>query len=162
MKSIFKAGLFCLLALAMTANTLQAQFDSFSADLSKMLVVNGSAATTDGLYAQVVAQLKPAKPDVTESQWTALKLEVFDVEVAALNEQLIPIYKKFYTHEDVKAIIAFYETPVGKKMASVLPQLNLEQIRISQTWGMGLMGKIQAFLDKPVKAGPPIGIKSGE
>ena len=77
-----------------------------------------------------------------------LKKEVFDVEVAELNKQLIPIYKKHFTQEDVKAIIAFYETPAGKKLAEQTPQITVESMQFTQTWGMGLFSKIQAYLDK--------------
>ena len=92
--------------------------------------------------------LKSAKPGVSEEKWAAVKKEVFDVEVAELNKQLIPIYKKHFTQDDVKAIIAFYETPVGKKLAQETPQITVESMQLSQSWGMGLFGKIQAYLDK--------------
>ena len=36
---------------------------------------------------------------------------------------LVPIYDKHWTDEDVKGLILFYETPLGQKMITVLPQV---------------------------------------
>ena len=150
---------FCIAALLLASFAVKAQTDSFDADIMKMQQVNGSAATTQSLFPRIVAQLKPSNPNISEAQWTALKLEVFDAEVAALNEQLIPLFKKYFSQADVKAIIAFYVTPAGKKLAEKTPQMTMEQMQLSQTWGMGLMGKIKTFLEKPAKNDLPIGIK---
>ncbi|NEW84922.1 MAG: DUF2059 domain-containing protein, partial [Mariniphaga sp.] len=62
--------------------------------------------------------------------------------------QLIPVYKKHFTQDDVKAIIAFYESPAGNKLAEKTPLIAVEAMQSSQAWGMGLFGKIQAYLSK--------------
>ncbi|MEI8049640.1 MAG: hypothetical protein WCI92_19870 [Bacteroidota bacterium] len=38
---------------------------------------------------------------------SAMKMDVFDVEVASLNEQLIPVFKKYYTQSEVKKLLLF-------------------------------------------------------
>ena len=44
-----------------------------------------------------------------------------------------PLYDKYYTEEDLQAMINFYKTPTGKKTISVMPQLLQESIqRVSQ------------------------------
>ena len=141
-------NLFCIAVLLVASFAVKAQTEPSDADIIKMQQVNGSAGTVNAMYPQIVAQLKTMKPGVTEEQWAAVKKEVFDVEVAELNKQLIPIYKKHFTQEDVKAIIAFYESPVGKKLAEQTPLITVESMQASQVWAMGLFGKIQAYLDK--------------
>jgi len=148
MKIYSNLCLFFIVAIVFISYEVKAQADSFDADIVKMQAINGSSGATDAMFSQVVAQLKPSKPNVTEEQWATLKKEVFDVEVAELNKQLIPIYKKHFTQEDVQGIIAFYETPTGKKMAEQTPMITMESMQLSQTWGMGLFGKIQAYLNK--------------
>jgi len=61
---------------------------------------------------------------------------------------LIPVYKKHFTQEEVKDIIAFYETLAGKKLAEKSPLIAVDSMQSSQAWGMGLFGKIQAYLAK--------------
>ena len=145
MKIINIRSLFCLAVLLVTAVTVKAQADSFDADIVKMQQLNGSA---DAMFSQIVMQFKSVKPGATDEQWTAVKKDVFDVEVAELNKQLIPVYKKHFTQDEVQAIIAFYESPTGKKLAEKTPLIAGESMQSAQAWGMGLFGKIQAYLSK--------------
>lgn len=139
--------LFFVLGLLFVQLVVSAQTDAFEADIIKMQQLNGSQGTTDAMFGQIVAQFKASKPEVTDAKWAALKKDVFDVEVAALNKQLIPVYKKLFTQEEVKAIVAFYESPAGKKLAEKTPQVTMESMQLTQTWAMSLMGKIQAYLN---------------
>ncbi len=44
-----------------------------------------------------------------------------------------PLYDKYFTEEDLQAMIDFYKTPTGKKTISVMPQLLQESMqRVSQ------------------------------
>jgi len=162
MKTKLMTTLFCMAGLMLSNITLKGQADSFDSDIMKMQQLNGSVATTNAMFPRIVAQLKQSKPDVTDAQWSAMKMDVFDAEVATLNEQLIPVFKKYFTQDEVKAIIAFYETPAGKKLAETTPKMMMEQMQITQTWAMGLMGKIQTYLNKQPKDVVPLGIKRPE
>ena len=148
MKNQIFRNLLCIAVLLVASFVVKAQTEPSDADIIKMQQVNGSAGSISAMYPQIVAQLKSAKPGVTDEQWAAVKKEVFDIELAELSKQLIPIYKKHFTQEEVKAIIAFYESPTGKKLAEQTPLITVESMQISQVWGMGLFAKIQAYLDK--------------
>jgi uncharacterized protein len=148
MKSQIFRNLLCIALLLVASIVVKAQTEPTDADITKMQQVNGSAGSIDAMYPRIVAQLKAAKPGVTEEQWATVKKEVFDVEAAELSKQLIPIYKKHFTQDEVKAIIAFYESPIGKKLAEQTPLITTESMQISQVWAMGLFSKIQAYLDK--------------
>jgi hypothetical protein len=50
----------------------------------------------------------------------------------------IPSYDKNFTHEEIRGLIAFYQTPLGKKSVSVLPQLVAEVQEKGRTWGEGV------------------------
>lgn len=139
--------LFFVLGLLFVQLVVSAQTDPFEADIIRMQQLNGSQGTTDAMFGRIVTQFKASKPEVTDAKWAALKKDVFDVEVAELNKQLIPVYKKHFTQEEVKAIVAFYETPAGKKLAEKTPMVTMESMQLSQTWAMSLMGKIQAYLN---------------
>jgi len=145
MKILNLRSLFCLSVLLVASFFVRAQTEPSDADIVKMQQLNGSA---DAMFSQIVMQFKSIKPGVTDEQWAAVKKDVYDVEVAELNKQLIPVYKKHFTQDEVKAIIAFYETPVGKKLAEQTPLITVESMQFTQTWGMGLFSKIQAYLDK--------------
>jgi uncharacterized protein len=48
---------------------------------------------------------------------------------------IIPIYDKYYTAAEIKGLIQFYGTPLGKKMASVLPNIMSESQAVGGKWG---------------------------
>jgi TonB family protein len=48
------------------------------------------------------------------------------VDVAAL---FVPIFDKHYTLDDINALIAFYESPVGQKMLQLQPQISIESMQ---------------------------------
>ena len=50
----------------------------------------------------------------SEMKWLTNKL---------LNEEMIGFYDKFFTHEEIKDIVKFYESPTGKKMTAVSPEM---------------------------------------
>jgi len=145
MKILNIRSLICVAVLLVAAIGAKAQADSFDADIVKMQQLNGA---TEAMFSQIVMQFKSIKPGVTDEQWAAVKKDVFDVEVVELNNQLIPVYKKHFTQDEVQAIIAFYETPAGKKLAEKSPMIAVDSMQSSQAWGMGLFGKIQAYLAK--------------
>jgi|GEM_PF-338193 len=162
MNTKLRMPLFYVAVFLVATFSARGQADSFDSDIMKMQQVNGSNASANALFPRIIAQLKQSKPDTSDAQWAALKMDVFDVEVASLNEQLIPVFKKYYTQEEVKTIISFYETSVGKKMAETTPKMMMEQMQLTQTWAMGLMGKMQTYLDKQPKDNVPPGIKRPE
>lgn len=55
-----------------------------------------------------------------------------------LLDMAVPAYDKYYTHEEIKGLIQFYETPVGQKLASVQPKMSGELQEAGRKWGEGL------------------------
>lgn len=49
---------------------------------------------------------------------------------------MLPIYQKHLTEADLHGIIAFYDTPVGKKFAEKTPLITLESMIAGQEWGL--------------------------
>ena len=54
---------------------------------------------------------------------------------------VIPIYDRHFSDEDLKGLIAFYESPLGKKAVAVLPQVVAESQEAGGQWGQELSRK---------------------
>ena len=54
------------------------------------------------------------------------------------------VYMEEYTHDDIKQLLAFYNSPIGKKMTSKQGAIQQKAMMAGQSWGM----KIQALLGK--------------
>ncbi|MGE7773755.1 DUF2059 domain-containing protein [Chitinophaga sp. NPDC101104] len=61
-----------------------------------------------------------------------------------LVKQQIPLYCKYYTNEEIEQQIAFYQTPLGKKMLAVLPELTVEAMKLGEQWGQDLIAVLAA------------------
>lgn len=54
------------------------------------------------------------------------------------------IYMEEYTHDEIKQLLAFYNSPIGKKMSSKQGVIQQKAMMAGQAWGM----KVQALLGK--------------
>jgi len=70
----------------------------------------------------------------------ALFLEKFQANAKAedLIGLFIPLYDKYFTDDEIKGLIKFYETPIGQKAVSTLPQLLEEAQKTGRDWGARL------------------------
>ena len=61
-------------------------------------------------------------------------------------ELYTPIYQKYLTLNDLKEIIAFYESPVGKKMSASASAMMTEGMQMGQQLGMEIATECQQEL----------------
>ena len=60
------------------------------------------------------------------------------IDVQQLLDMAIPAYKKYYSDEEIKQLISFYQTPLGQKMLDTAPKLVAETQAAGQNWGAQL------------------------
>jgi hypothetical protein len=70
----------------------------------------------------------------------------FDAAMPAFYDKVAAIYMKEYTHADVKEMIKFYESPVGKKMAEKAGVLFEQSMLAQQEWGAGLQELMMKYM----------------
>jgi uncharacterized protein len=140
------ARIFYILALLLASFLTGAQTSEFEKDIEKFLSINGSTATYDLAFEQMVAQFKMKRADAPDEIWNEVRVQIFDKEISTLNKMLIPIYMKHFTHSEIKALIEFYQSPIGKKMTGTISPITIESVHISQKWIIGLGQKMNAFI----------------
>jgi uncharacterized protein len=101
-------------------------------EIEKMLRLTGMERMVGQMETQMLSNLKTQVPQVPEVFWVKFQQKM---DTRELIEKIIPIYDKYYTIEDLKAINAFYEGPAGQKVLSTLPQVMQESMKIGQEWG---------------------------
>jgi hypothetical protein len=72
-------------------------------------------------------------------------------DVNTLNEQIIPIYDKYLTTDDLKGLLDYYRSPLGQRMLKTLPELTRE----SQAAGFALGQKAAQETMEELKADYP-------
>ena len=59
-----------------------------------------------------------------------------EVSVDEMLNRLVPIYNKYLSAEDLKGLIKFYESPLGKNLVNVIPQITRESTEAGQKYGI--------------------------
>ena len=101
-------------------------------DIIKLLRVSGAGKLADQMMPILISQFKQLVPDIPDAFWVKFR-ERLNIDEFIL--ACVPVYSKYYTHDEIKQLIRFYESPIGKKMIKVTPQLSQETMAIGQKWG---------------------------
>lgn len=108
-------------------------------DIRELLELTGSAHLGIQVMNQMLVSFKQAMPNVPEKFWNDLMKEV---KTDDLIELIVPIYEKYFTKDDIKELIKFYKTPVGKKTIKLLPKITQESMVAGQEWGKKISEKV--------------------
>jgi hypothetical protein len=155
-KNLMKRSVFAVLALALLcAGPVMAQAPAGEAaakkqDIRKLLDLTGAAQIGQQIAAQMIPMFKQSNPQVPQKFWDDVQKE-FNPE--AMIQLIIPIYEKHLTHDDVRGLIAFYQSPLGRKMTAVTPQITQESMAAGQQWGMQIAQRVQKRLQDQQKGG---------
>lgn len=138
-------------ALSFTGVTLAQAVETqaskeYVAELQKMLNVSGVDATFKVVIPQMFAMMKQNAPQVPAEYWEVMQNELSKFFMEDLVQLLAPIYQKYLTLSDIKELIKFYQTPIGKKLAAVQPTLTSESMMVGQQWGMKIATRVQEAL----------------
>ena len=106
-------------------------------DIIKLLKIMGVETQGMQMLDLVIQSIQPmiqnsVPPDVAAAFWAAFKSK-FDAN--EFMNMLVPIYDKHFTHDDIKQLIKFYESPVGKKLLKATPTMAQETAAAGQKWG---------------------------
>lgn len=68
-------------------------------------------------------------------------------------ELVVPVYDRHLSEEDLDGLIAYYQSPLGQKMAKLLPQITTECREAGEKWGGELGKDIGMKIVRKVQAG---------
>jgi hypothetical protein len=126
------------------------------ADIRQLIGIAGAKLPAQLAHAtaQSTARfLRDARPGIPERFYAVLGRELialFEERMEApggLVERLTSVYATHFTHPEVKQLLAFYQTPVGRKSMEILPLL----VNESTAWGQALAPEIQKRLRAALK-----------
>ena len=119
-----------MLFAAAPSASAQAPSDEYKATLEKMLELSGSMASAKAMV----------------SFWDGFQKKWEGKFGSKLAELYAPVYQKYLTLDDLKKIVAFYESPVGKKLGASTPAMMAEGMQIGQKLGMEIATELQQEL----------------
>lgn len=92
--------------------------------------------------------VKKFRPDITPEKAPLVEREISAMvseKIAApggLAEQLLPVFAKRFTPQELRELTAFYESPTGRKVVSVMPGAMKEARDVAQRMAIGMIPEL--------------------
>ncbi|GAA5164061.1 DUF2059 domain-containing protein [Viridibacterium curvum] len=144
-------GLVALLCLQLPAHADELTAEK-RADIRKMMEASGSARIGQQMGRLAQQALRQSMRNCTNC--TPRTFEILDKEVdklfvtrslakGELVDRMVEVYHKHFSAAEVRELLAFYTSPLGKRVSAVTPQIAQESLALGQEWGRGLMDELQ-------------------
>jgi hypothetical protein len=116
-----------------------------AAAIRRLLRVTGaSELMVTSIETSMPAQ-KAANPQIPEVFWEEFAARL-RADVDGFIELLVPLYDKYLTLDEIRQLIDFYESPLGRRLVEVQPTLAAESMLAGQQWGARLGMEVAADL----------------
>ena len=110
-----------------------------TADVRKLLQLTGSREMVNQMKSTLMEQFRQSSPNLPPEMFQEMLAEM---KAEDLEESIIPIYLKNFTAGDIKHLIAFYESPFGRKVTKVMPVIMQESSEVGMNWGQGVVTRV--------------------
>lgn len=140
-----KLTLLLLLSMFVSHTAFSQELSEYDQALKSMTELSGGHEAFKSAIKQMMLGFKESRPEIEASIWDELEAEFTKTSLDELVSMLSPVYQKYMTIEDIRAITDFYRTTVGEKYARYSPQIVQESIAVGQEWGK-LVG--ERFVEK--------------
>lgn len=128
------------------------------ADIRKLLDLVGTKA----LVSQTIDSMsKSIKPLLTNSlppgEYREKLVDLFfakfttKTNVDHLLDLAVPVYDKNFSHQEIRSLIEFYQTPLGQKTITALPKVTAEMQEQGRKWGeeLGKQCMLEVLAERP-------------
>ena len=129
------AGLAVVLAAAPLLGAQPAQPRTKEAAIRELLDLTGSGKLGLQVMKQMIEPMKKAFPGLDDAFWNKFFSKV---NTDDLTELVVPAYARHFSQDEIDGAIAFYKTPVGRKILAEMPEVVRESMAIGQEWGRKL------------------------
>ncbi len=115
------------------------------ADIRKLMEISGAGTIARQLMARMTQDIKPLlASSLPPGEYREKLVDLFfakfqtKAEIKEVLDLAIPVYDKYFSHEEIKGLIQFYQSPLGQKAITMLPKLMEEVGDAGRQWGQRL------------------------
>jgi len=108
--------------------------------------VTGNADVKEKRQQQALANVEEEIPLAVTTLTEVLNDPTLTEELRA---EMVQLYARYYTVQEIEQLTAFYKTPLGRKLLATMPKLSVESVEISQRV---LIPRVNAVLEKIMRA----------
>lgn len=144
MKHSFTRSLLITVFTLFSFTAMAQSGETYSQVVKRYFIATNSEKTVQAMFDQIFKTLEAQSPNAPKEFWSMMKQELQKDVLNQFTEMLTPVYQKYLTQKELEAVVAFYESPAGQKMASVIPNLTTESMSVGQEWGAAVFSKVMA------------------
>lgn len=100
-----------------------------------MLKLVGMESLAEQMMQQMLASFRAGMTEVPAEYWDSFTKKF---SASDFLEKIVPLYDKYYSLEDLRAVNEFYSSPAGQRILKTLPQIMQESMAIGEAWGKEL------------------------
>ena len=120
------------------------------AEIIKLMKLTNGPNMAKKMKQRVIKALRDSFPDVPESYWKDLDKRIKSQQLLSL---FIPIYAQYLSLEDLKQLVAFYQTPAGRHYLAAKEKMVMASAKEGKKWAMGWI--LQVFKELKAKGYKP-------
>jgi len=124
---------------------------AFAKDIRRLLELTGAKDQGQQAMQLMLAQFKKTMPQVPVEFWDKFMKKI---DMDELINMTVPIYAKYLTHEDVKGLIRFYGSPLGRRFVKAQPGIQRESMQAGMAWGQKVGKQVLQELQAEQNADP--------
>jgi len=138
---------FLSIILAVYFQSIQAQNSSYDQDVKHFIEING----TIGQYYTAIEQLSDMlneqykDANVTENDWQEITT-LANKSIVGLSDDLVVVYKNYFTHEEIKELSKLYEKEVLQKFVHNVMSISEASQDASIVWSRSLYNELTDYL----------------
>jgi hypothetical protein len=130
---------FLFIAFVLIAQICIAQEAEFKENVLKLISISGADAQMKVVKPQILNMIPEEKKENFSKE--------FDASLPSMYDKIAKVYMEIYTPDDVKGMIAFFESPVGRKMNGKAGELVQKSLQAGQEWGQELQVIMEKYKD---------------
>ncbi len=106
--------------------------------VDKLMEVSGAKTTLKAQFPIIMSNLREMLKGVPNDVSAKIESKYQEIFLKRMTEFYAPIYNRYFTLEDIKGYIVFYETNLGRKVARTNPSLMNDLYQAGQQVGVAI------------------------
>jgi hypothetical protein len=135
------AVVLCCVGQGVTAQTTAPAADQKTVLIRQILQVTHAAdQVVGGMEASLPAQ-RASNPRIPAVFWDRFLAQA-RARRAEFVDSMVPLYSRTFNEADLRALLQFYQSPLGQRLLETQPGLMRESMQIGQRWGARIGAEI--------------------
>ena len=106
------------------------------ADIRKLVALTGGTKIIDQMFDAMAAQFTQPKQQQVFQEFRK------ELDPGQIFEIVVPAYDKFLTADEIKQLLQFYESPIGRKLLDAQPKIMAESMPRIMQWSQEISRRV--------------------